>query len=78
MALSHHDQYLGEFLPQGAATTRRERLAVYYADVEGFGYKEIAAILNLPLGTVMSRVHRGRRNLRYLLADFAESYGYAA
>jgi RNA polymerase sigma-70 factor (ECF subfamily) len=59
-------------LPEG------QRLVVYYADVEGFRYKEIASILDMPLGTVMSRLHRGRRNLRSLLADLAECYGYAA
>jgi RNA polymerase sigma-70 factor, ECF subfamily len=59
-------------LPEG------QRLVVYYADVEGFRYKEIAAILDLPLGTVMSRLHRGRRNLRALLVDVAAARGYAA
>lgn len=53
------------------------RMAVYYADVEGFPYKEIARIMNTPLGTVMSRLHRGRRQLRELLADVAVSRGYA-
>jgi len=47
------------------------RLAVYYADVEGFSYQEIADIMKTPVGTVMSRLHRGRRMLRELLADYA-------
>ena len=53
-------------------------LAVYYADVEGFAYKEIADLTHTPLGTVMSRLHRGRRLLRRLLADVAEQRGYTA
>jgi RNA polymerase sigma-70 factor (ECF subfamily) len=59
-------------LPEG------QRLVVYYADIEGFRYKEIAEILDAPLGTVMSRLHRGRKNLRALLIDFAAARGYAA
>ena len=47
------------------------RLAVYFADVEGFSYQEIADIIKTPVGTVMSRLHRGRRMLRTLLADYA-------
>ena len=51
------------------------RMAVYLADVEGFAYKEIAEIMGTPIGTVMSRLHRGRRGLRHLLADYAVERG---
>lgn len=51
------------------------RLAVYLADVEGFSYQEIADIMKTPVGTVMSRLHRGRRLLRDLLADYARQRG---
>ena len=61
-----------------AALPEGQRMVVYYADVEGFRYKEIAAILDVPLGTVMSRLHRGRANLRALLMDVAAARGYAA
>jgi RNA polymerase sigma-70 factor, TIGR02947 family len=53
------------------------RLAVYLADVEGFSYQEIADIMKTPVGTVMSRLHRGRRMLRDLLADYARERGIA-
>ena len=51
------------------------RLAVYLADVEGFSYKQIAAIMGTPIGTVMSRLSRGRTMLRDKLADYARELG---
>ncbi len=55
---------------------RHYREAVLLADVEDFSYKEIAAIKRVPIGTVMSRLSRGRKLLRAELADVAESYGF--
>ncbi|MDO5077264.1 sigma-70 family RNA polymerase sigma factor [Corynebacterium sp.] len=51
------------------------RMVVYYADVEGLAYKEIAEIMGTPLGTVMSRLHRGRKQLRSVLKDVAHEHG---
>ena len=60
-----------EALPEGF------RLAVLLADVEGFAYKEIAEILDIPIGTVMSRLHRGRKALQKELYGFAVARGIA-
>ncbi len=60
-----------EELPEGF------RMAVLLADVEGFSYKEIAEILDIPIGTVMSRLHRGRKALEKLLFDYAVSHRLA-
>ena len=51
------------------------RMAVLLADVEGFSYKEIAEILDIPIGTVMSRLHRGRKALQKALFEFATRRG---
>ena len=51
------------------------RMAVLLADVEGFSYKEIAEMLDIPIGTVMSRLHRGRKAMQKALADFATERG---
>ncbi|WP_309082063.1 sigma-70 family RNA polymerase sigma factor [Zhihengliuella sp.] len=58
-----------------AAIPEEFRLAVYFTDVEGYAYKEVAEILGVPIGTVMSRLHRGRKQLRELLADYAAERG---
>ena len=54
------------------------RMAVLLADVEGFSYKEIADILDVPIGTVMSRLHRGRKALQKALHDFGRERGLVA
>jgi RNA polymerase sigma-70 factor (ECF subfamily) len=51
------------------------RIPVLLADLEGFSYKEIAEILDIPIGTVMSRLHRGRKAMQKVLWDYAQSRG---
>lgn len=58
------------------ALPETQGVIVYYADVAGFRYKEIAEILQIPVGTVMSRLHRGRRALRSKLVEMAAARGY--
>ena len=53
------------------SAAERFRMPVLLADIEGFAYKEIAEILDVPIGTVMSRLHRGRKALQKALWDFA-------
>ena len=61
-----------EALPDGF------RLAVLLADVEGFSYKEIAQIMGIPIGTVMSRLHRGRKALEKALWETVRERGLVA
>jgi RNA polymerase sigma-70 factor (ECF subfamily) len=52
------------------------RMVVYYAVVEGLPYAEIADVMGTPVGTVMSRLHRGKKLLKTLLSDYAAQEGY--
>ena len=52
------------------------RMVVILADLEGFSYKEIAEILEVPVGTVMSRLYRGRRLMETAMLEFARDHGY--
>ncbi|MBB6174057.1 RNA polymerase sigma-70 factor (ECF subfamily) [Nocardiopsis mwathae] len=54
------------------------RMVVYLIDIEGYSYKEVAARMGTPLGTVMSRLHRARRQLREMLTDYARERGVRA
>ncbi|WP_197506219.1 sigma-70 family RNA polymerase sigma factor [Mycobacterium sp. ACS4054] len=78
---SAEDQVLRRLGHPGVVTAMRalpeqSRTAVYYADVAGLSCREIAALMGTPLGTVVSRLHRGRRRLRWLLTQADESAGY--
>ena len=53
-------------------------MVVYYAVVDGLPYAEIAEIMGTPVGTVMSRLHRGKKLLRVLLTEYAKDQGYLA
>ncbi len=70
------EQSLSEDVEQALASIPTDfRVAIVLCDVEGFSYKEIADILECPVGTVMSRLHRGRRLLRKELSGFAKRQG---
>jgi RNA polymerase sigma-70 factor, ECF subfamily len=78
---SAEDQALKSFGQQNIMAAMRAlpeqfRTTVYYADIEGLPCKEIAAVMNTPIGTVVSRLHRGRRHLRRLLAEARKSEGF--
>jgi RNA polymerase sigma-70 factor, ECF subfamily len=82
IARSAEEQALAHISDQGIADAMSAlpatfRTAVYYADVEGRKYHEIAAMTAVPLGTVMSRVFRARRQLRRALSDVARNSGYS-
>src|SRR3974390_3211956 len=68
----------GEIKEAMEALPEQFRMAVLLADVEGFSYKEIAEILDIPIGTVMSRLHRGRKALQKTLHDFGMQRGVVA
>lgn len=73
------DHLLDEEVTQALAELPAEmRLAVLLADVEEFSYRDMAEILGWPLGSVMSRLHRGRQKLRQLLLTYAKEKGYPA
>lgn len=70
------DMFVDEDISEAIASLPENfRLPVLYADVDGFSYKEIAEILDIPIGTVMSRLHRGRKALQRKLWDVAVEHG---
>jgi RNA polymerase sigma-70 factor (ECF subfamily) len=70
------DSFTDDDVKAAIESLREEfRMAVLLADVEGFSYKEIAEILDIPIGTVMSRLHRGRKALHKALFDFGVAHG---
>ena len=71
------DKILDDDIVNAMDTLSEEfRLAIILSDLEGFSYKEIAEIINRPIGTVMSRLHRGRKLLRNKLYEYARKRGY--
>jgi RNA polymerase sigma-70 factor, ECF subfamily len=81
-SLSAEDQFFDLFTDEEVKEALENlpdnfRLPVILADVEGFAYKEIAEMLDIPIGTVMSRLHRGRKAMQRALYDYAETRGLA-
>jgi RNA polymerase sigma-70 factor (ECF subfamily) len=79
-SMSAEEQFLDLFTDEEVKTALEElpdnfRLPVLLADVDGFAYKEIAEMLDIPIGTVMSRLHRGRKAMQRALYDFAKARG---
>jgi RNA polymerase sigma-70 factor (ECF subfamily) len=79
-SLSAEDQLLDLFTDDEVKQALEDlpdnfRMPVILADIEGFSYKEIAAMLDIPIGTVMSRLHRGRKAMQRALHDYAEARG---
>ncbi|MEM6793095.1 MAG: sigma-70 family RNA polymerase sigma factor [Acidobacteriota bacterium] len=71
------DQVMDEDVQRALDSLREDyRLVILLVDLEDFSYKEAAEILEVPVGTVMSRLYRGRRQLEKTLLDYARSYGY--
>ena len=71
------DQVLDEDVQQAIDSLREDyRMVILLVDLEGFSYKETASILEIPVGTVMSRLYRGRRMLEKVLLQYAQNHGY--
>ena len=82
-SLSAEEQFLDVFTDDEVKQALEDlpdnfRLPVLLADVEGFAYKEIAEMLDIPIGTVMSRLHRGRKAMQRALYDYAKERGLAS
>ncbi len=83
LSLSAEDQFLDLFTDDEVKSSLENlpenfRIPVLLADVDGFAYKEIAEMLDIPIGTVMSRLHRGRKAMQHALYDYAVERGIAA
>ncbi len=73
---AHYQDFFGDEINQALQQLSEDfRLAVMLCDIEGFSYKEISALLKVPIGTVMSRLSRARAQLQKLLRDYAQREG---